>query len=56
MATPVVLGVVALMLQADSSLDPIEIKDILRNSSEVKGGPTEPDVSNRWNDEWGFGL
>ena len=44
------------MLQADSSLDPIEIKDILRNSSEVKGSPTEPDVSNRWNDEWGFGL
>ena len=56
MATPVVSGVVALMLQADSSLDPIEIKDILRNSSEVKGSPTEPDVSNRWNDEWGFGL
>lgn len=56
MATPVVSGVVALMLQADSSLTPVEIKDILRNSSELKGNPTEPSVSDRWNDEWGFGL
>ena len=56
MATPLVSGVVALMLQADSSLTPYEIKDILRNSSEKRGNPTEPDVSNRWNDKWGFGL
>ena len=56
MATPLVSGVVALMLQADSSLKPMEVKDILRNSSEQKGSPSEPDVSDRWNDEWGFGL
>ena len=37
MATPLVSGVVALMLQADSGLTPMEIKDILRNSSEQKG-------------------
>ena len=55
MATPIVSGVVALMLQADSSLKPTEIKDILRNSSELKGSPSS-DVSDRWNDEWGFGL
>ena len=56
MATPLVSGVVALMLQADSSLKPMEIKDILRNSSEQKGSPSEPGVSDRWNNEWGFGL
>ena len=56
MATPIVSGVVAMMLQADSSLKPTEIKDILRNSSEIKGSPSASDVSNRWNDEWGFGL
>tara|TARA_B100000459_G_scaffold146843_1_gene114159 strand:+ start:3548 stop:8449 length:4902 start_codon:yes stop_codon:yes gene_type:complete len=56
MATPLVSGVVALMLQADSSLKPMEIKDILRNSSEQKGSASEPGVSDRWNDEWGFGL
>jgi subtilisin family serine protease len=55
MATPLVSGVVALMLQADSGLTPIEIKDILRNSSEQKGNPSEPSVSNRWNSDWGFG-
>ena len=56
MATPLVSGVVALMLQADSSLKPMEVKDILRNSSEQKGSASEPSVSDRWNDEWGFGL
>ena len=34
----------------------MEIKDILRNSSELKGSPSESGVSDRWNDEWGFGL
>ena len=56
MATPLVSGVVALMLQAESDLTPTEIKDILRNSSELKGSPSESGISDRWNDEWGFGL
>ena len=60
MSTPLVSGIVALMLQADDSLTPQEIKDILRNSSEVREGvdgqASEPDVSNRWNHKWGFGL
>ena len=55
MATPLVSGVVALMLQAEPSLSPVEVKDILRNSSEKKGSPSEPSVSNRWNSDWGFG-
>ena len=56
MSTPLVSGVVALMLQADSSLSPEEIKDILRNSSEQRGSASQSDVSDRWNEEWGFGL
>jgi subtilisin family serine protease len=56
MATPLVSGVVALMLQANPDLTPEEVKDILRNSSEEKGSPSETGVSDRWNDEWGFGL
>ena len=55
MATPLVSGVVALMLQANPDLTPQEIKDILRNSSEEKGSPSESGISDRWNDEWGFG-
>jgi len=56
MATPIASGIVALMLQADPSLEPQEVKDIIRNSSEQRGSASEPSVSDRWNDEWGFGL
>ena len=56
MATPIASGIVALMLQADPSLEPQEVKDILRNSSEARGSASEPSISDRWNDEWGFGL
>ena len=56
MATPIASGIIALMLQADRSLEPQEIKDILRNSSEARGTASEPSISDRWNDEWGFGL
>ena len=56
MATPLVSGIVATLLQADDTLSPEEIRNILRNSSESRGSATEPDVSNRWNDKWGFGL
>ena len=56
MATPIASGVVATLLQADSSLDPQEVKDILRNSSEQKGEASESSISNRWNNKWGFGL
>jgi len=55
MATPLVSGVVALMLQANPDLTPQEVKDILRNSSEEKGSPSESGISDRWNNEWGFG-
>ena len=56
MATPHASGVVALMLQANPDLDPQEVKDILRNSSESRGDVSEPDISDRWNNKWGFGL
>ena len=56
MATPLVSGIVASLLQADDTLSPEDIRNILRNSSEARGSATEPDVSNRWNEKWGFGL
>jgi len=56
MATPIASGVVATMLQAEPSLTPQEVKDILRNSSEQRGSASEPSVSDRWNSDWGFGL
>ena len=56
MATPLVSGIVASLLQADDTLSPEDIRNILRNSSEARGSASEPDVSNRWNEKWGFGL
>ena len=56
MATPIASGVVALMLEADPSLTPQEVKDILRNSSEQRGDPSDDSISDRWNDKYGFGI
>ena len=57
MATPIASGVVATVIEANPSLDALEIRDIIRNSSEIKQDkPSEESVSNRWNDKWGFGL
>ena len=56
MATPIASGVVALMLEADPSLTPQEVKDILRNSSEQRGEPYDESLSERWNEKYGFGI
>jgi len=57
MATPIASGVVATVIEANPSLDALEIRDIIRNSSEFQQDKaSETSVSNRWNNEWGFGL
>ena len=54
MATPIASGVVAMMLEADPSLTPSEVKDILRISAESRGAPYSSD--SRWNSEYGYGI
>ena len=57
MATPIASGVVATVIEANPSLEALEIRDIIRNSSEIQQDkPSQTDVSDRWNDKWGFGL
>jgi hypothetical protein len=60
MSTPMVAGIVAIMLSADPDLSPgpdgDPIRDIIQNYSQTKGSVSEPGISDRWNDEWGFGL
>lgn len=56
MSTPLVAGVVALLLEADSALRPQEVKDLIRNNSEARGDPTRPATSDVWNDRFGFGM
>lgn len=55
MATPIASGVVALVLEADPSLTPEEVKEIIRLSSEPRGEPADSDIS-RWNETFGMGI
>lgn len=56
MATPIASGIVALMLEANPDLEPEEVRDILRSSSERRGTPYDTDLDPLWNEEWGWGL
>ena len=56
MSTPHVSGIIALMLQTDSSLTPEDIKQALRDSSELRGTPSETSIDDDWNNKWGWGL
>ena len=40
MSTPAVAGLAAIILQIDDDLEPQEVKDLLRNNSEVRGSPS----------------
>ncbi len=51
MATPFVSGLVALLLERESSLGPEEVRQLLRSHCAVPGG--EP---GGWDPKWGFGL
>ena len=56
MSCPAVAGFVAVMLQIDDSLEPQEIKDLLQNNSERRGQASEPDITDKWNEQYGFGI
>ncbi|MAI09383.1 MAG: hypothetical protein CMA08_02225, partial [Euryarchaeota archaeon] len=56
MATPLAAGVVALMIEADSSLTPDEVKQFLHDSAERRGTASEPSIDPHWNEKWGWGL
>ena len=55
-ACPSVVGVVALMLEANPELDPILTKEILRATAERTGGASEPDIDPFWNRDFGWGI
>ena len=56
MATPVVSGVVALMLQADSDLEPNDIRSLMENHSESFDDAYDSTLHPVWNARWGFGM
>ena len=60
MACPAVAGFVAVILQISEEegldLDPQEVKDLLRENSDSRGEASEPDASDTWNAQYGFGI
>ena len=60
MACPAVAGFVAVILQIANeegiNLDPDDVKQLLRENSDARGEASEPDASDVWNDEYGFGI
>jgi len=55
-ATPSVSGVIALVMEANSNLSPIQIKEVLKHTSENRGEPSQPEVDPYWNREFGYGM
>jgi len=55
-AAPHVAGVVALMLEANPNLTPAVIKQILQDTAEQRGEPDYPELSNKYNRSYGWGI
>ena len=55
-ATPSVSGVMALVWEANEKLTPLQLKEVLKQTSERRGGPSIPDVDPYWNRDFGYGM
>ena len=49
-------GVIALMIEANPSLDPLSIREILKKTAERRGEPTFPEIDPYWNRDFGWGM
>ena len=56
MSTPAVAGVAALMKEAYPSIRPRDIKETLRHSSEKKGSSSFPELDEKYNTLYGWGM
>ena len=55
-ATPSVTGVIALVIEANPDLDPLQIKEVLKQTAERRGPASVPDVDPYWNRDFGYGM
>jgi len=60
MSTPHVAGIAALVMQKypDLAGKPLEVRDLFRNNTLLPEGvgASAPEVTDKWNDHWGFGY
>ncbi|MBJ23729.1 MAG: hypothetical protein CMB64_03580 [Euryarchaeota archaeon] len=55
-ATPAVTGVIALMMEANPELSPLQIKEILKQTAERRGTPYDANIDPFWNEDFGWGM
>jgi len=55
-ATPQAAGIMALMLEAQPTLEPEDVKEILRYTAERRGPATLPELDPYWNRDFGWGM
>ena len=55
-ATPSISGVVALVIEANANLTPLQVKEVLKQTADRIGGPSAPDVDPYWNRDFGYGY
>ena len=55
-ATPSVSGVIALVIEANEDLDPLQIKEVIKQTAERRGPASVPDVDPYWNRDFGYGM
>ena len=55
-AAPAVTGIVALVWEANENLTPLQIKEVLKHTSERRGEASAPEIDPYWNREFGYGM
>ena len=55
-ATPYVAGISAILLEANPSLTPLVLREILMATAERRGGPEYPTLDPFWNGDFGWGM
>ena len=55
-ATPSVTGVIALVIEANGNLTPLQVKEVLKQTAERRGEPSAPEVDPYWNRDFGWGM
>ena len=55
-ATPSVSGIIALLIEANEDLTPLQIKELLKQTAERRGEPSAPEIDPYWNRDFGYGM
>ena len=55
-ATPTVTGIIALVMEANENLTPLQIKEVLKQTAERRGEPSAPELDPYWNRDFGWGM